>query len=207
MAHGMEVSTENSKIITNSMSNISADISMNGQKLEEPTSFKYLGATLCKNGTCSVEVRIRIASAMAAMVKLNRIWRSNTISFVSKVKMTKCLVTSILLYGCEAWTLLAHSDKRIQDFETKSLMKLLRISYLEHKTSDWLRSKINSCVPLEPLLAPVKRQKLAWFGHVTHHNSLSKTILRGTLMSGQPNGQQRKCWIDNIKADIPAHAN
>ena len=106
-AYGMEVSTEKSKIMTNSTNNISADISMNGQKLEEPTSFKYLGATLCKNGTCSVEVRIRIASAMAAMVKLNRIWRSNTISFVSKVKMTKCLVTSILLYGCLTWTLLA----------------------------------------------------------------------------------------------------
>ena len=26
---------------------------MNGQKLEEVTSFKYLGATLCKDGTCS----------------------------------------------------------------------------------------------------------------------------------------------------------
>ena len=32
-AYGMEVSTEKSKIITNSMNNISADISMNGQNL------------------------------------------------------------------------------------------------------------------------------------------------------------------------------
>ena len=44
----MEVSTENSKIMTNSTNNISADISMNGQKLEEVTSFKYQRATLCK---------------------------------------------------------------------------------------------------------------------------------------------------------------
>ena len=48
MAYGMEVSTENSKIMTNSTNNISADISMNGQKLEEVTSFKYQRATLCK---------------------------------------------------------------------------------------------------------------------------------------------------------------
>ena len=40
-AYGMEVSTEESKTMTNSMNNISADISMNGQKLEEVTSFKY----------------------------------------------------------------------------------------------------------------------------------------------------------------------
>ena len=38
----MEVSTEKSKIMTNSTNNISTDISMNGQKLEQVTSFKYL---------------------------------------------------------------------------------------------------------------------------------------------------------------------
>ena len=68
MAYGMEVSTEKSKIITNSTNNISADISLNGQKLMEVTSFMYLGATLCKDGTCSAELDFRIASAVAATV-------------------------------------------------------------------------------------------------------------------------------------------
>ena len=58
MAYGVEVSTKKSKIMTNSMNNFSADISMNGQKLEEETSFKYLGPTLCKDGTRSAEVHI-----------------------------------------------------------------------------------------------------------------------------------------------------
>ena len=59
----MEVGRENSKIITNKKNNISAYInnSMNGYKLEEVTSFKYLEATPCKDDTCSAEVRIRIA--------------------------------------------------------------------------------------------------------------------------------------------------
>ena len=39
--YGMEVITKKSKIMTNSTNNISADISMNGQKLEEVTGFKY----------------------------------------------------------------------------------------------------------------------------------------------------------------------
>ena len=51
------------------ITNNSADISMNDQELEEVTSFKYLGATLCKDGTFSAEVCIRIASAMAAMAR------------------------------------------------------------------------------------------------------------------------------------------
>ena len=65
MAYGIEDSTEKSKVMANSMINISADISMKSQKLEEVTSFKYLGATLCMDCFCSTEVHIRIASAMA----------------------------------------------------------------------------------------------------------------------------------------------
>ena len=65
-AYGIAVSTEKRVITTNSTNNIKSGISMNGRKFKEVTSFKYLGATLCKDGTYSAEVRIRIASAMAA---------------------------------------------------------------------------------------------------------------------------------------------
>ena len=130
-----ESAQKKNKITTNSRNNISANISMNGQKLEQVTSFKYLKATLCKDGTCSAVGCIRITSAMAAMARINGICRCNTISFASKFKLYKSLVTSILLYGCETWTLLADSEKRVQAFETKCIWKLLCISYLEHKTN------------------------------------------------------------------------
>ena len=88
----------------------------------------------------------------------------------------------------------------IQAFETKCLRKLLHISYLERKTNDWVRSKINSLVgQREPLPATVSRLKLARVRQVTRHNSLSRTILRGTLEGGARRGRQWKCWMDNIK--------
>ena len=78
-------------------------------------------------------------------------------------------------------TCLQTLKNRIQAFETKCLMNLLRISYLEHKTNDWVRSKISFLVGLhEHLLVTFKRWKLAWLGHVTRHNSHSKTIFWGT---------------------------
>ena len=103
----MEASTEKSKIMTNtsnSTNNISVDTSMNSQKLEERTSFKYLGATLWKGCICSAKVCIRIASAVA---RLNRIWWCSTISIAPEFKCYKSLVTSLLLYGCKTWILLA----------------------------------------------------------------------------------------------------
>ena len=94
-----------------------------------------------KDETCLAEINIRIVSATAAMARLYRIWRCNTISFAGKFKLYKSLVTSILFYDCETWTLLAHSEKKrkIQAFETKCLRELLLISYSEHQTNDWNR--------------------------------------------------------------------
>ena len=92
------------------------------------------------------------------------------------------------------------AEKRIQAFEAKCLRKLLRISYLNHKNNFLVWSKISSPVgPQEPVLVTVKRWKLAWFGHVTRHNSLAKTILQSTLEGGLCCGRQRRCWMDDIK--------
>ena len=122
------------------------------------------------------------------------------IGFVRKFNLYKSPVTSILLYGCETWTLFADPAKKIKSFKTECLMRLLHTLYLEHKTNDWVRSKIDFLVgPQEPLLATVKRRKLAWFGHVTRHDSLSRTILQGTLEGGRRCVRQRKCWMENIK--------
>ena len=88
----------------------------------------------------------------------------------------------------------------VQAFETKHPRKLFHISYLEHKTNDMVRSKMNFFMdPQEPPLATVNRRKFAWFRHVTRNDSLSKTILQGTLEDGLLGDRQRKCWMDNIK--------
>ena len=88
----------------------------------------------------------------------------------------------------------------IQTFETECPRKLPRISNLEHKTNHRVRSEINFLKgPQEPLLAIVKKRKLASFGHASRHDSLPQTILHGTLEDGRRHGLQRKCWMDNIK--------
>ena len=53
--------------------NTTVQISMNGQQLEEVMAFKYLGATLTKDGRFTAEIKIRLAIATASMAKLNEI--------------------------------------------------------------------------------------------------------------------------------------
>ena len=199
-AHGMEVSTEKSKVLVNSTTNTHAEIYMNGQQLEEVDAFKYLGATLTKDGRSTTEIKIRMATATSAMAKLSKIWKSKEISFPTKMKLYKSLVLSILLYGCESWTMTAETTKRIQTFETKCFRQMLGISWRDRKSNDFVKNQVTALAgPQEPLLALVKKRKLAWFGHVTRRNSLPKTVLQGTLEGGRRRGRQAKCWLDNIK--------
>ena len=46
-----------------------------------------------------------------AMARLNRIWRCNAINAINKFKLYKSLLTSILFYGYETWTLLSDSEQ------------------------------------------------------------------------------------------------
>ena len=199
-AYGMEVSCEKSKVMVNGSENSTVQITMNGQQLEEITAFKYLGAVLTKDGRSTTEIKTRLAIATSNMAKLSKIWSSNNISFSSKIKLYRALVLSTLLYGCESWTLTAETTKRIQTFENKCYRRMLGISWKDRKTNDSVHKEITARAgPQENLVGIVKRRKLAWFGHITRHDSLAKTVMQGTLEGGRKRGRQAKCWADNLK--------
>ena len=110
------------------------------------------------------------------------------------------LVTSILLYACESWTLTAELQRRIQAMEIRCYHKILRISYKDHVTNEEVHAKIQQAIGThEDLLTIIKRHKLQWYGHVSHSSGLAKTILQGTVKRGRRQGRQRKRWEDNTR--------
>jgi len=193
--YGIEISTEKSKVMANGPGNTVPDIRMNGSQLEAVDKFKYLGAYLPQDGTSTYEIRVRIGAATSAMTRLTRIWNSS-ISFPIKYRLYESLVVSVLLYGCEAWTMTAQIEKKVAAFETKQFRKLLGISYRERRTNDFVRQKIRDLVGRrEPLLATVKRRKLAFFGHSIRRNSLTKTIIQGSVEGQRRRGRPKKNWL------------
>ena len=92
------------------------------ETVEEVISFKYLGATLSRDGISTAEIHIRIATASASIARLDRVMKS-TIGFRTKHKLYKPFV-----YGCESRTLMADTERRVQAFENKCLNKYFSIS-------------------------------------------------------------------------------
>ena len=50
-AHGMDISAEKTKLMTNNTSSINTEIKVNGQKLVTVTNFKYLGSVITDEGS------------------------------------------------------------------------------------------------------------------------------------------------------------
>ena len=195
----MEISAEQTKLMTNSANGIQREIKVKGQKLGTVTSFKYLGAVVSDDGS-KPEVLSRIAQATVALIKLKPIWRDYKISLGSKVKPVRSFVISIFLYTCESWTLTAELEKRTQAFEMRCYWRLLNISYKDHVINEEVRRKIQAATgEYDELLTLVKKRKLRWFGHVSRASGLAKTILQGTVKGKRKRGRQKKRWEDNIK--------
>ena len=94
----MEISAKKTKLVTNSANGIQREIKVKRQKLGAVTSLKNLGAVVSDDGS-KPEILSRIAQATTALTKLKPIWRDNSISFGSKVKLMCSLVISIFLYA------------------------------------------------------------------------------------------------------------
>ena len=159
-AYGIEISAEKTKLMTNNTSGINKEIKVNGQKLETVTSFKYLGSVITDKGS-KPEMLYRRAQTTAALTRLIPVWNDRSISFNFKIRLMRSLVTSIFLYACESWTLIAELQRRIQTMEMRCYRKILRSSYKDHVTNEEVRAKIQQAIgPHEDVLTIVKRRKL-----------------------------------------------
>ena len=107
----MEISAENTKLMTNSANGIQREIKVKGQKWVAIISFNYLGAIISDDGS-KPEILSRSAQPTAVLTKLKPIWRDNNLSLGSKVKLMRFHVIFIFLYACESWTLTAELEKK-----------------------------------------------------------------------------------------------
>ena len=123
-----------------------------------------------------------IGQPTAVLTRLKPVWNDRDISVSSKIRLMRFLATSIFLYACESWTLLAELQRRIQAIEMRCYCKILHISYKDHVTNKEVCAKIRQAIgPREDHLTIVKRRKLQWYGHVSRSSGLARTILQGTV--------------------------
>ena len=72
--------------------------------METVTDFIFLVFKITANGDCSHVIQRRLLLGRKAMTNLDSILKSRDITLPTKVCLVKAMVFSVVMYGCESWT-------------------------------------------------------------------------------------------------------
>ena len=148
------------------------------------------------NGDCSHEIKRRLLLGRKVMTNLDSILKSRDITLPTKVHLVKAMVFSVVMYGCESWTIKKAECQRIDAFELWCWRRLLRFPWTARRSNQSTLKEISSGCSLEGLMLKLKLQ---YFGHLMWRADLSeKTLMLGKIEGRRRRGQQRMWWVDGI---------
>ena len=75
------------------------------KEVEQVQSFTYLVQLITDDGKSEGEIRSRIGIAKNAFSKRYKLLTNKNISLKTRLRLSKCYVSSLLKYACDTWTL------------------------------------------------------------------------------------------------------
>ena len=82
---------------------------------------------------------------------------------LTKVHLVKAMVSPVVMYGCESWTIKTAEDRRIDAFELWYWRRHLRFPWTARRSSQSILKEISPEYSLEGLMLKLKLQ---YFGHL-----------------------------------------
>ena len=103
----------------------------------------------------------------------------------NQVYIVKAMVFPVVTYGCESWTTKKAEHQRIDAFELRCWIRLLRVLWTARRSKQSILKEINPEYSLEGLMLKLKLQ---YFGHLMRRTNL----LEKTMMLGRIEGRRRR---------------
>ena len=114
----------------------------------------------------------------------------------TKFRLVKAMVSPVVMYGCESWTVKKAEHQRIDAFELWCRRRLLRVPWTARRSKESILKEINPGITLEGLMLKLKLQ---YSGHLMGRvESLEKTLMLGGIGGRRRRGRQRMRWLDGI---------
>ena len=76
-----------------------------GEKTETVRDFIILGFKIIEDGDCGHEIKRCLLLGRKAMTNLDSVLKSRDVTLLTTVHLVKALVFSVVMYGCESWTI------------------------------------------------------------------------------------------------------
>ena len=144
----------------------------------------------------SHEIKRHLLLGRKAMTNLDSILKSRDITLPTKVHLVKAMVFSVVMYGCQSWTIKKAKCWRTDAFELWFWRRLSRVPWTARRSSQSILKEISPEYSLEGLML---KPKLQYFGHLMQRTeSLEKTLMLGRIEGRRRREQRQMRWLECI---------
>ena len=131
------------------------------------------------NSDYSQEIKRHLLLGRKAMTNLHSVSKSRDINLPTKGRMVKTMVSPVVMYGCETWTIKKAECQRIHASKLWCWRRLLTVPWTARRSNQSILKEINSEYSLQGLVLKLKFQNS---GHLMRRSdSLEKTLMLGRI--------------------------
>ena len=148
---------------------------IDGETVETVSDFILGDSKITADGDCNHEIKRHLLLGRKVMTNLDSIFKNRDITLPTKVHLGKAMVSPVVMYGCESWTVKKAECRRIDAFELCCWRRLLRIPWTARRSNQSILKEISPGYSLEGMMLKLKLQ---YFGHLMRRvDSLEKTLM------------------------------
>ena len=119
------------------------------------------GSKITVDGNCSHEIKIHLLLGRKVMTNLDSILKSRDNTLLTKICLVKAIAFSVVMYGCESWTVKKAKCQRNDAFELWFWRRLLRVPWTARRSNQSVLKEISHGCSLEGLMLELKLWSLA----------------------------------------------
>ena len=97
---------------------------MDGETGETVSDFTWGGSKITADGDCSHEIKRHLLLGRKLMTNPDTIFKNRDITLPTEVRLVKAMISPVVIYGCESWTVEKAECQRIDAFEKAKLLLL-----------------------------------------------------------------------------------
>ena len=120
-----------------------------GEKMETVIDFSFLGSKITADGDCSHEIKRHVLLGRKVMTYIDNVLKSRDIALPTKLRIVKAMVSPVVMYKCESWTIKRAEHRRIDAFEFWCWRRLFRVPLTAKRSTQSILKEINAEYSLE----------------------------------------------------------